>query len=147
MYDLIASQFLDDYLLLRPGSPSGIKIGSRRHRELERAAGQPCPTWLVDAVRRRWPDLDLTDRRVDQAVLVRAISPFGYGRASYELNLGCNYDCATTNLRSRPPSVPSRTPWPTTDSTSSTSVAPPATTTDRSWSASTTASSSARSAH
>ncbi|MFC4859467.1 radical SAM protein [Actinophytocola glycyrrhizae] len=93
MHDLIASQFLDDYLLLRPGSSSGIKIGSHRHRELERAASESCPTWLVDAVQRRWPDLDLTDRRVDQAVLVRSVSPFGYGRASYELNLGCNYDC------------------------------------------------------
>ncbi|MGB6164168.1 MAG: radical SAM protein [Pseudonocardiaceae bacterium] len=26
-------------------------------------------------------------------MLVRLESPFGYGRASYELNLGCNYDC------------------------------------------------------
>ncbi|MGH3905296.1 MAG: radical SAM protein [Pseudonocardiaceae bacterium] len=26
-------------------------------------------------------------------VLVREPSPYGYGRASYELNLGCNYDC------------------------------------------------------
>jgi hypothetical protein len=26
-------------------------------------------------------------------VLVRPESPFGYGRASYEPNLGCNYDC------------------------------------------------------
>lgn len=93
MHDLIASQFLDDYLLLRPGSPSGIKIGARRHRELEQTVGEPCPSWLVDAVQRRWPDLDLADRQVDQAVLVRSISPFGYGRASYELNLGCNYDC------------------------------------------------------
>jgi hypothetical protein len=74
MHDLIASQFLDDYLLLRPGSPSGIKIGPRRHRELERAAGEPCPPWLAAVAQRRWPDLDLTDRRVDQAVLVRARS-------------------------------------------------------------------------
>jgi MoaA/NifB/PqqE/SkfB family radical SAM enzyme len=26
-------------------------------------------------------------------VLVRRPSPYGHGRASYELNLGCNYDC------------------------------------------------------
>jgi hypothetical protein len=93
VHDVIASQFLGDHLLLRPGSPSGIKIGPRRHLELARAAGERCPDWLVDAARRRWPDLDLTDRRVDQAVLVRPTSPWGYGRASYELNLGCNYDC------------------------------------------------------
>ncbi len=93
MHELIASQFLDDYLLLRPGSPSGIKIGSRRHRELEQGVAELCPAWLVEAVLQRWPDLDLSDRRVGQAVLVRSISRFGYGRASYELNLGCNYDC------------------------------------------------------
>lgn len=93
MHDLIASQFLDDYLLLRPGSPSGIKIGPRRHRELEQSANQRCPQWLDDAVRRRWPDLDLASRRNGEVVLVRPVSPYGYGRASYELNLGCNYDC------------------------------------------------------
>jgi sulfatase maturation enzyme AslB (radical SAM superfamily) len=93
VHELIASRFLDDYLLLRPGSPRGIKIGARRHRELKQSTGKPCPAWLVDAVRRRWPDLDLTDRRLDRAVLVRPTSPYGYGRASYEVNLGCNYDC------------------------------------------------------
>jgi hypothetical protein len=93
VHDLIASQFLDDFLLLRPGSPSGVKIGPRRHRELEQSNTGRCPQWLVDAARRRWPDLDLTGRQVDKAVLVRPISPYGYGRASYELNLGCNYDC------------------------------------------------------
>ena len=46
MHDLIASQFLDDYLLLRPGSAHGIKIGSRRHRELVQAA--------ATGVRRGW---------------------------------------------------------------------------------------------
>lgn len=93
MHDLIASQFLDDYLLLRPGSPHGIKIGSRRHRELEQSTDQICPGWMVDAVRRRWPDLDLATRQVGEAVVIRPVSPYGYGRASYELNLGCNYDC------------------------------------------------------
>ena len=93
MHDLIASPFLDDYVVLRPGSTRGIKIGPRRHRELERAADQECPQWLVDAVRRRWPDLDLSNRQVGQSVLVRSVSPYGFGRASYELNLGCNYDC------------------------------------------------------
>jgi MoaA/NifB/PqqE/SkfB family radical SAM enzyme len=93
VHKLIASRFLDDYLLLRPGSPSGIKIGARRHRELEQATGSPCPPWLAEVVGRCWPDLNVTDQRVGQAVLVRSTSPLGYGRASYELNLGCNYDC------------------------------------------------------
>ena len=36
---------------------------------------------------------DLTGRCAAEAVLVRGLSPLGYSRASYELNLGCNWDC------------------------------------------------------
>lgn len=93
MHALIASQFLDEHLVVRPGHAQGLRIGELRHEELAGASGEFCPPWLVDAARRRWPDLDLSGRRVDEAVLVRRRSPFGYGRASYELNLGCNYDC------------------------------------------------------
>jgi uncharacterized Fe-S cluster-containing radical SAM superfamily protein len=93
MHALIASRFLEEHLVVRPGHTQGLLIGERRHEELAGALDTDCPRWLVDAVRRRWPDLDLTGRRVGDAVLVRRTSPFGYGRASYELNLGCNYDC------------------------------------------------------
>uniref|UniRef100_UPI0010416BAF radical SAM protein n=1 Tax=Candidatus Protofrankia californiensis TaxID=1839754 RepID=UPI0010416BAF len=55
-------------------------------------AGDVSPTWLIDAVRRSW-NLDITEHSLGQKVLVRKQSPYGYGRASYELNLGCNYDC------------------------------------------------------
>jgi MoaA/NifB/PqqE/SkfB family radical SAM enzyme len=93
VHDVIASPFLDDYLVLRPGSPKGVKVPFLRYRQLQQAApGQDCPAWLVDAARRSW-DLDLVDRTVGETVLVRTPSPYGYGRASYELNLGCNYDC------------------------------------------------------
>ncbi|MGH8896886.1 MAG: radical SAM protein [Egibacteraceae bacterium] len=94
VHELIASPFLDDYLVLRPGSPAGLKIPHRKYLELEQAAaaGDVCPSWLVDAVRRPW-DLDVAGRPVSEAVIVRTRSPYGYGRASYELNLGCNYDC------------------------------------------------------
>lgn len=94
MHALIASPFLEDFLILRPGSVSGIKLPHRHWLELQHAGpGDPCPDWLADAVRRRWPDLDVAGRPLADAVLVRAHSPYGYGRASYELNLGCNYDC------------------------------------------------------
>lgn len=93
MHELLASPFLDDYLLLRPGSTQGVKIPHRYYAQLSQAvADEECPGWLVNAVRRRW-DLDLTGRLLDTTVLVRAPSPYGYGRASYEVNLGCNYDC------------------------------------------------------
>jgi MoaA/NifB/PqqE/SkfB family radical SAM enzyme len=93
VHEVIASPFLGDYLVLRPGSSKGLRIPFLKYRQLQQAApGQDCPAWLVDAARRSW-DLNLDDRTVGETVLVRTPSPHGYGRASYELNLGCNYDC------------------------------------------------------
>jgi hypothetical protein len=95
MYEVIASPFLDDYVVVRPGSQQAVKIGAQRYRHLLATAAVPgasSPQWLVDAVRARW-DLDLCDRELRNMVMVREPSPLGYGRASYELNLGCNYDC------------------------------------------------------
>ncbi|WP_190822543.1 radical SAM protein [Saccharopolyspora pogona] len=93
MHELIAAPFLDHYLLMRPGRQEGMKIPFRRYHELRTATvDQPCPSWLVDAVQRAW-GLDLAHRQAD-AVLVRPPSLYGYARASYELNLGCNYNCA-----------------------------------------------------
>lgn len=43
------------------------------------------PAWLVKAARGAWRSCDV--------FLIRSVSPFKFGRASYELNLGCNYDC------------------------------------------------------
>lgn len=95
MYALIASPFLGDYLLLRPGTTNGLRISARRHRELEGLSqtAKPCPQWLVEAAERAWPGKELAGRPVNEALLVRRDSPYGFGRASYELNLGCNYDC------------------------------------------------------
>ncbi|MGH3533187.1 MAG: hypothetical protein ACRDS0_09680 [Pseudonocardiaceae bacterium] len=93
MHDLIASPFLEDFLVLRPGSTQGLKLPHRHYQRLQQAAaGEVCPGWLVDAVRRRW-DVDITGRPLAETVLVRTPSPSGYGRASYEVNLGCNYGC------------------------------------------------------
>lgn len=93
MHELIASPFLGHYLVVRPGRPNGMKIPYARFKELAQAdPGATSPAWLTAAARQAW-DLNLTDRPRYGAVLVRPESPFGYGRASYELNLGCNYDC------------------------------------------------------
>jgi MoaA/NifB/PqqE/SkfB family radical SAM enzyme len=90
---LVASPFLDDYLVLQPGSPRGLKVPVCERRQLEQAApDQACPAWLVDAARQMW-QLDIGGRSVGEAVLIRRSSAYGYVRASYELNLGCNYDC------------------------------------------------------
>jgi MoaA/NifB/PqqE/SkfB family radical SAM enzyme len=93
VHEVIVSPFLDDYLVVRPGDTRAMRIGPQRYRGLLQAApGAACPAWLVDAVRRRW-DLDLAEQPLASAVLVRKPSPLGYGRASYEINLGCDYDC------------------------------------------------------
>lgn len=93
MHALIASPFLDTHLVLRPDDRQALKIGARHYRELLGAAADaPCPQWLTDAARRRWA-LSLDGQLLANTVKVRQQSPYGYGRASYELNLGCNYGC------------------------------------------------------
>ncbi len=93
MHELIVSPFLGNYIVVRPGRRNGIKIPYPRYRELTQALpGDIIPLWLAGAAYRAW-DVDLSGRPVAGTVLVRQESPFGYGRASYELNLGCNYDC------------------------------------------------------
>jgi hypothetical protein len=90
MHELIASPFLGDYLLLRPGARNGVKLPRMKYAELSQKA--TCPEWLVKVARQSW-NLDIANRPVAGTVLVRRETAYGFGRASYELNLGCNYDC------------------------------------------------------
>lgn len=90
MHELIASPFLGNYIVVRPGSPNGFKIPVGKYRQLRSA--REFPDWLADAARRAW-GVELPGQTVGSRLLVREESPYGYGRASYELNLGCNYDC------------------------------------------------------
>ncbi|MEB8338036.1 radical SAM protein [Streptomyces endophyticus] len=93
-YELIVTPFLAGHLVLRPGSFRGIKIGSHRYREIRQLAATDgsLPDWLSDAASHRW-GLNLHGRPAGEALLVRAPSPHGHGRASYEVNNGCNWDC------------------------------------------------------
>jgi MoaA/NifB/PqqE/SkfB family radical SAM enzyme len=84
MHDLIVSPFLGEYLVVRPGAARGVKISGERYRELRDA--RTAPPWLADVSRKAW-NADPGE------VLTRPESALGYGKASYELNLGCNYDC------------------------------------------------------
>lgn len=90
MHELIASPFLGDYLLVRPGARNGIKLPQTKYVELGQQ--ETCPEWLAQVARRAW-DLDIADRPIAGTVLVRKETAYGFARASYELNLGCNYDC------------------------------------------------------
>ncbi|MCM1950385.1 radical SAM protein [Streptomyces sp. G2] len=91
---LVASPFLAQYLLLRPGQASGVRIPEARYEELATVAreGLPLPSWVSDAAGQAW-GITLPGTPADDILLVRERSAYGYGRASWEINLGCDYDC------------------------------------------------------
>jgi uncharacterized Fe-S cluster-containing radical SAM superfamily protein len=92
VHKLIASPYPDGYVVVSPGRTGGIKIGANKYAELRDAASAPVPAWLSDHARTAW-GLDVTGAPVSGTVMVRPETAYGYARASYELNLGCNYDC------------------------------------------------------
>lgn len=91
---LVASPFLAQHLLLQPGRTVGVRIPGIRYEELRAASheGDPPPAWLADAARQAW-GIELPGGPVGDFVLVRERSPYGYAKASWEINLGCDYDC------------------------------------------------------
>lgn len=93
MHELIVSPFMGNYIAVRPGRPNGIKIPHAKYADLTHTAPDDIvPVWLAGAAHRAW-DLNIFDEPLSDTVLVRPESQFAYGRASYELNLGCNYAC------------------------------------------------------
>ncbi|QXJ23131.1 radical SAM protein [Actinomadura graeca] len=90
MYQLIASPFLGGFLVLMPGETRGIKISQAAYRAL--ADAEVLPDWLTAAARTTW-GIDLRGQRSGDHLLLRCESNHGFGKATYELNLGCNYDC------------------------------------------------------
>ncbi|GAA1392085.1 hypothetical protein GCM10009639_22930 [Kitasatospora putterlickiae] len=103
VHDLIAAPFLGSHVVLRPGRLEAIKLPERRFRELELASarGETCPPWLLEAAKARW-GIGLPVRRAAEAVLIRRPSLFGHSRGSWELNLGCNFNCDHCFLGERP---------------------------------------------
>jgi len=94
MHALIASPFLGEHLVVRPGHEQGIRISLRRYRALadDTRRNEPVPEWLADATARAW-GMDLTDAPLADTVMVRTPSELEYARASWEINKGCDYDC------------------------------------------------------
>src|SRR4051812_19802554 len=95
MHVLIASPFLDDFLIVRPGSSSGIKVPASQYADLERTnrAGEPAPAWLLRSAAQRWNLRIPPNSASRDYILVRQRANPQYSRASWEINLGCNYDC------------------------------------------------------
>jgi molybdenum cofactor biosynthesis enzyme MoaA len=92
-YQLIASPYPQGHIVVSPGREGGIRIGTSRYAELrESRADAPVPDWLAAAARAAW-GLNVTGQASRQAIIVRPETGYGYARASYEVNLGCNYEC------------------------------------------------------
>jgi molybdenum cofactor biosynthesis enzyme MoaA len=92
-HQLIASPYPEGHLVVRPGYDGAVRIGAARYAELRDAPPDAAlPSWLAEAARAGW-GIDLAGRPAAGTVLVRPETGYGYARASYEVNLGCNYDC------------------------------------------------------
>ncbi|MFF1696875.1 hypothetical protein ACFVXC_25230 [Streptomyces sp. NPDC058257] len=83
-HELIASPFLDEYLVLRPGNDNGGQIPLARFLELSKTAstGTEAPQWLLDGARQAWGLGLPAHRPLREPDLVRAPSPYGMARAS-----------------------------------------------------------------
>jgi uncharacterized Fe-S cluster-containing radical SAM superfamily protein len=93
MHELIVSPFIGTHLVLHPGNSNAIKISRGRYVLLQSTEPDGlCPSWLSDAAMRAW-GLTTNGRRLCDIAIVREPSLLGYGKASYELNMGCNYAC------------------------------------------------------
>jgi molybdenum cofactor biosynthesis enzyme MoaA len=92
-HQLIASPYPEGHLVVSPGREGGIRIGAGRYAELRDAVpAAPVPDWLAVAARAAW-GLDVHGQAAGATLMVRPETGYGYARASYEVNLGCNYDC------------------------------------------------------
>lgn len=94
MHAVIVAPFGGTSVILRPGSPKAIKVGGARFAEIRTAAAGDgtVPDWLADAAATQW-GIALHDRPAAGNVLVRAPGPYRFSRATWEINLGCDYDC------------------------------------------------------
>jgi sulfatase maturation enzyme AslB (radical SAM superfamily) len=99
---LIASPYPDGYIVVSPGQEGGIRIGPNKYAELrDTTFADPVPEWLAIAARAQF-GLDVTGVTAGDTIMVRPETEYGYARASYEVNLFCNYGCEHCYLGERP---------------------------------------------
>ncbi|MFI2372092.1 radical SAM protein [Streptomyces sp. NPDC018833] len=102
MHYLIASPHNGKFLVARPGARAGMQISRAMYEQVASIAetSSPLPPWLLDGARTAW-SLDLAGASMRDAVLVRPETWLGYGRATYEINKGCNFNCEHCYLAER----------------------------------------------
>jgi MoaA/NifB/PqqE/SkfB family radical SAM enzyme len=105
MHQAIVSPQEEQFMAVRPGHRAGMSLPYALYDELLDASdhGLTVPAWFVDAARTQW-SIELAGRRVDDALIVRRppTTPVTYSRATYEINLGCNFACEHCYLPDRP---------------------------------------------
>lgn len=102
IHPLIASPYPEGHIVVSPGQEGGIRIGPNKYAELrDLPPATPVPDWLATAAHAQW-GMDVTGLASGDAVMVRPETPYGYARASYEVNLFCNYGCEHCYLGERP---------------------------------------------
>ncbi|MET9122252.1 radical SAM protein [Streptomyces sp. NPDC004528] len=97
MHELVAAPVGERRLILRQGSGKALVLPVARFEELRTAVSDTVPRWLVDAARAQW-GLDLAGRRLGDVLLMRNAGRYEFSRATWELNLGCDYDCVMCYL-------------------------------------------------
>ncbi|GAA1990539.1 radical SAM protein [Catenulispora subtropica] len=93
MSQLIAAPFLGGHFIVKPGAKGGVRLPSAVFAEL--ASAEECPPYLLQPIRDAFGE-ELAGVALRQALLVRQPSSLpdgGFSRASWEINLGCNWAC------------------------------------------------------
>jgi molybdenum cofactor biosynthesis enzyme MoaA len=106
MYQAIVSPQEDTFVAVRPGEQAAMQLPDTHYAELvgladtERAV---VPQWFADAAYQAW-SLNLSGTRLTDVVKVRgpSVAPVVYSRASWEINMGCNFSCEHCYLEQRP---------------------------------------------
>ncbi|MBD0842008.1 radical SAM protein [Streptomyces sp. TRM68416] len=103
MHRLIVSPFLDGYLAVRPGSTVCVRLPASHYEDLRQYArvDDRVPDWLAATATEAW-DLDLDGQSCQEALLVREPTELAFARASWEINLYCNFGCKHCYLGERP---------------------------------------------
>ncbi|WP_414506482.1 radical SAM protein [Streptomyces sp. NEAU-L66] len=102
MHQLIVSPHNGTFLVARPGARAGMQIPRAMYGQLASIAesSNRLPAWLLDGARTAW-GLDLAGLPTRDAVMVRPETRLDYGRATYEINKGCNFNCEHCYLAER----------------------------------------------
>ncbi|MEU6376541.1 radical SAM protein [Streptomyces sp. NPDC046909] len=103
MHQLIVSPFLDGYLAVRPGSAACVRLPADHYEDVRQRArtDDRVPDWLATAAAEAW-SLDLAGQTAGAALLVREPTELAFARASWEINLYCNFGCKHCYLGERP---------------------------------------------